>query len=515
MAGTASDVLRVAESQLGTTSSAQYTTWFYGRAQSVAWCAIFVSWCMAQAGVGQELCPKYAACVTGRQWFKNRGLFHPRGSYTPKAGDVIFLNWSASSSSASNNHTGIVTGTGNGTVYTIEGNTSSPRQVKRKQYSASYRCIIGYGEVRYTARAAATATEPADDVRPRVVQTERIYTVYPADTPYKPVDTYSVHWTSFATGLTRDISDRAGGLALSDDTDSLCRDLTLSVLQAADDRYLPPLEIACGDIITVLNGSVEIFAGQVNSISGSYRDAMSVQCYDDGRRLTMNDIVIQFSGVPAREAIAQVCARCGISSVEVPALVTTIDQIYQDTASNIVADILARVTAENGVTYFPRMLGKTFAVRSYGQTPLVLWARPAENLAAFRVLDVPAEPQVSWDSSDLRNTVLVHSDSDGSVAVLAALEDPASVQRFGRRTVLETWSDQDGVSATQKARVALAQRSVVAQSFQLVCYGSDYAVAGARVTVDLREIKGDFIIKSVQHELGTPHLMTLTLERGV
>jgi hypothetical protein len=59
-----------------------------------------------------------------------------------------------------------------------------------------------------------------------------------------------------------------------------------------------------------------------------------------------------------------------------------------------------------------------------------------------------------------------------------------------------------------------ATRMVLAESLTLECYGSDRAVAGALVRLDLAEVQSYFWITSVRHQYGTPHRMTLTLQRS-
>ena len=75
-----------------------------------------------------SIIPKHAYTPSGLSWFQSRGLAYSRktvanGGYTPKAGDIIYFKSSRNSNST--NHIGIVTGYSNGTVYTIEGNTSA------------------------------------------------------------------------------------------------------------------------------------------------------------------------------------------------------------------------------------------------------------------------------------------------------------------------------------------------------------------------------------------------------
>ena len=135
------DIVNVAKSQVGYqegSSSSQlagtsyggrnYTE--YGRWYGLQdmWCAMFVSWCANTAGVSTSIVPKHAYTPTGLQWFKDRGRAYSRstvakGNYTPQPGDIIYFKSSRNSNST--NHVGIVTKYKNGTVYTVEGNTSS------------------------------------------------------------------------------------------------------------------------------------------------------------------------------------------------------------------------------------------------------------------------------------------------------------------------------------------------------------------------------------------------------
>ncbi|MGD9605256.1 MAG: CHAP domain-containing protein [Bacilli bacterium] len=105
------------------------------------WCAMFVSWCANEAGITTSIIPKYAACVVGREWFEQRGLFQYKESYQPKKGDIIFFLSSGSS------HTGIVTNSNETTVYTIEGNSAN--RVAQRSYPLLYDTITGYGTPNY------------------------------------------------------------------------------------------------------------------------------------------------------------------------------------------------------------------------------------------------------------------------------------------------------------------------------------------------------------------------------
>lgn len=117
-----------------------------------AWCDVFVDWCFLQLCGGdpvkaQELIcqtgPYGAGCKFSAQYYKQAGRFH---TDNPQPGDQIFFNNYA--------HTGIVEKIENGTVYTIEGNTSN--QVKDRTYALGTSKIDGYGSPRFDAEEAET-----------------------------------------------------------------------------------------------------------------------------------------------------------------------------------------------------------------------------------------------------------------------------------------------------------------------------------------------------------------------
>ena len=106
LAITASDMVAVAQSQIGQTGGQPYWSW-YGFGTRVEWCAIFVSWCAEQCGyLDAGILPKFASCGVGVQWFQHRGQWLP-GSATPEPWMVIFFQWYGSDSSIAD-HVGIV-----------------------------------------------------------------------------------------------------------------------------------------------------------------------------------------------------------------------------------------------------------------------------------------------------------------------------------------------------------------------------------------------------------------------
>lgn len=144
------EIVSVALSQVGNVGGQPYWSW-YGFNSRVEWCACFVSWCANECGyIDSGVIPKFAACVYGVQWFKDRGQWQDR-NFEPSEGQIIFFDWDNKGSSGpqdgQSDHVGIVEKCENGIVYTVEGNSGD--SCRQRQYPVGYYEILGYGVPAY------------------------------------------------------------------------------------------------------------------------------------------------------------------------------------------------------------------------------------------------------------------------------------------------------------------------------------------------------------------------------
>lgn len=116
---TAERIMQIAEAEIGTaetgTNNVKYNTWYYGGAvngSAYPWCAVFVSWCLNQAGI-----TNYKSASAG--YFASCGTYHSSG-YTPKRGDLFLVNYSGGYA----DHIGFVQSCSGSTFTTVEGNSS-------------------------------------------------------------------------------------------------------------------------------------------------------------------------------------------------------------------------------------------------------------------------------------------------------------------------------------------------------------------------------------------------------
>lgn len=140
-------IVAVALSQLGNVGGMPYWSW-YGFGSRVEWCACFVSWCANECGyIDIGVIPKFAGCVNGVQWFKDREQWAD-GNFEPAPGMIIFFDWDSPDGESGpqdglSDHVGIVEKVENGRVYTIEGNSGD--SCAQRSYEVGYYEILGYG----------------------------------------------------------------------------------------------------------------------------------------------------------------------------------------------------------------------------------------------------------------------------------------------------------------------------------------------------------------------------------
>ena len=84
-------IVTVALSQIGNVGGQPYWSW-YGFGSRVEWCACFVSWCANECGyIDTGVIPKFAGCVNGVNWFRERGQWADNSAEPAPGISLIFL----------------------------------------------------------------------------------------------------------------------------------------------------------------------------------------------------------------------------------------------------------------------------------------------------------------------------------------------------------------------------------------------------------------------------------------
>ena len=253
MTASAADVLATARSQIGTverpagSNRTPYGAEYGGDGQ--AWCAKFVWWVFRKS-LASSLIPKAAFTPTFARWFRDKG----QGGNTPRPGAVVFFDF-PNDRMHRISHVGLVEAVNSdGTITTIEGNTSSGLRGSQRDGDGVWRRrrrtgIVGYGYPAYGRR----------DLPPDQVRRTQAAVHVSVDGDWGPKTDRAVSLVrSAARGSLRDVKATQRAVGTRDDGDwgplsKAALNTTIRALQAAwgahiDGDWGPKTDAAYGDV---------------------------------------------------------------------------------------------------------------------------------------------------------------------------------------------------------------------------------------------------------------------------
>jgi len=169
--GTAEKLIEVAKGEVGTIEGPKDNETKYGKfmkANFQPWCGSFVNWCANEAGVK---IPNTVYTPSGAAAFKKAGAWIDGDMADPDAGDVAYFDFPSDGVDRIS-HVGIVIeDNGDGTVWCIEGNTSSNKKgsqrnggevckqlrAYKKNKKNIFISIVGFGRPKFGNTQASTS----------------------------------------------------------------------------------------------------------------------------------------------------------------------------------------------------------------------------------------------------------------------------------------------------------------------------------------------------------------------
>jgi len=145
---------QIARLQIGYTETGNNDT-MYGKwygLNNQPWCAMFVSWCYAQAEQVEKIAAStkkgFASCDAGLKWFVKKNKLVPTGQ--AQSGDIVFFQFDTD---AEPDHVGIVIkNDGKKYLWCIEGNTAGDNKGSQSNGDGVYLKKRAYSLVMAVAR---------------------------------------------------------------------------------------------------------------------------------------------------------------------------------------------------------------------------------------------------------------------------------------------------------------------------------------------------------------------------
>lgn len=317
---------------------------------------------------------------------------------------------------------------------------------------------------------------------------------------------YKLNIVSFGAVAPVDVSQYVGNLTWSDTDDSLGMELSFDIAG---------IKLNVGDRFQLINGSTDIMRGVLTDESFGVNKVYSYTGFDLGFFLNKNEVIRQFNGVYAHDAIKQLLNSVGIPTGSVASMPVRITQIYKDkVVSDVIKDILDQVRKVTGRKYRIECQHGIVEIKPLVELKVNAYSSLSGGVQ-FLVQELAGGFSATNSMQDMKNSIIVSSNKEDNVAVRARQADNANIMRYGLLQQVELLDDEEKTSPGQIARTLLAELNKIKKIRNVELLGSDLVRSGRILTFDYPELdfKGDFKVSSCKHTLsGGVHKMSLGLD---
>lgn len=292
------------------------------------------------------------------------------------------------------------------------------------------------------------------------------------------------------TGL--DLTSFVGNITLSTNLDTLGASLDFDLARNYDDLNYSIIEtVKVGDII-LFTVEKRVFTGIIVGIDTN-RFSKSVKCLDFYFYLNKNKVIKQFNKINASSAITELLKSIGAKVGEVDKISTLITQIYRNrTIIEIIKDIVEQVNNELGKKYVLEVEDDVFHLRLYKKIKIEL---------DYNSIGVPT---LSESITEMKNKVLVVSNKQENMAIIAKAEDESKIKKYGMlQEIIEVGPDKDNVAKVRNiANIKLKELSREERRISVDVLGNMELKAGRIVDLNIPsfQINREFLIKSCVHK---------------
>ena len=298
-----------------------------------------------------------------------------------------------------------------------------------------------------------------------------------------------------------DISAFCGNVSLSDNIDSLGRELNLDFINNSTyDNYTPFISLRTGNTVILYDDNSQIFVGQIITISRNSVSNYIVKMYDNAFYLNKNEAKIQFTNLDVKACIEKLCKQEYIPCKVDCDIPTKVTKIYNgETISNIIDDLLKQATNDTGLKYRREYNYGSLYVNAMNNLKMIWKSKPLVS-------------DFSYDESidNLANRVVVMSSSEKNTTVYAEAKNEQSIKMYGQYTHYEKVDDKEKAKAQKIADTKLKELSKTFEKAKVTLLGDNYVRAGRIIQFEQPEIGlyGSYLVEHCTHNYnGSLHTM--------
>lgn len=343
---------------------------------------------------------------------------------------------------------------------------------------------------------------------------------YDPNHQHKPIETIrdfkNYEMFLIQQGTTKPLPLVYGAVNWSDNRESLGMKLTTSLPRNFRDRFLRNYDVVeIGDTIIFKNKEHTIFTGMIEEITTD-GNRKSVVCYDSGFLLNKTNIIKQFSKIKGHDAIKDLCKDNGIPVGKIANMGVLVTEIYKNTAiSDIIKDIIKKEEDRTGDIMTMEITNNKLYIDFVKNMRVEMVYKPSANVSLFDPRKTIGEINRSDSIVDMKNEVIVVYEKDKKSKTVATARDNDSIKKHGKRTHIETISEDDIKNAKTIANNKLRELNGIKTNLTVNLLGDDKIRAGRLVNLQNTNygIKGDYIIENCEQKYeNNNRFMVLDLE---
>lgn len=260
-----------------------------------------------------------------------------------------------------------------------------------------------------------------------------------------------------------------------------------------------------GDIIILKSKDKEIFRGIIIDFETNTISTNDYKSCDFAFYLNKNQVFYKFSKQSASECIKKLLKDFNIPIGSIDNISFSISKIYNGkTVSDVIKDILEQVKENTGTEYYFEMIQGKFNL--FNKNSLVAQYEVNNNT-------IITPPTLSRSIEELKNTIVITSNSDENATILYTVKDDSSISKYGKLQLIHSIGDDEKSRKNTIASNLLKENNKASNTLKFDVVGDFNLMPCRIIKVSLDRIKGNYRIVNVSHALKSGvHITSLDLE---
>lgn len=302
----------------------------------------------------------------------------------------------------------------------------------------------------------------------------------------------------------KDITKLVESLNITNSIDSLSTTVSITLPHYNNTKFT--VDVYVGDKITI----DDIFNGIV--VDTVYNEhSTNIKCFDISFYLSKNIILKQFRKTSAKEAIKVICSELEIPINIKSGLNTKLNMFFKNkSASEAVWDIIKEDTKQTAKKYFIYTQNNVVNIEELGSDEILLSYRLNED-DTFTDYKLFSDINVTNNIEELKNSIIVTSDNEKSLKILAKAEDKSSIEKYGKiQTVIEL-NSKENKKSQKVAQTNLDALNKINKVININLISDKYIVSGKKIKFENKY----YLINSVNLNFENGHFKGSLELKGV